>query len=79
MKANIAPLKESNKHLTITNGDRIKTTETIELLLNKLPIAARRAYQIPDIHNNLLAVCELCDTGCDVNFHRTDVTMDYNG
>ena len=78
-KSKVAAVQEINKHLTIPNGYRMKIIETIELLLNKLPIAARRGFRILDIHNNLLAVCELCDAGCEVNFHRTGVTVYYNG
>ena len=78
-KANVLAVQETNKHLTIPNGDGTKATETLIVLLNKLPIAAQRAFRIQDIHNNLLAVCELCNIGCGVNFHPTDVTVDYNG
>ena len=32
--AKVAASQESNKRLTITDGDRMKTTETLELLIN---------------------------------------------
>ena len=75
-KAKLSAAQESNKHLTITNGYGMKTTETLKLFLNKLPIVKKGGFQNPDIHNNLLAVCELWDAGCDVNFHLTGITVD---
>ena len=42
----------------------MKTTETLDLLLDKLPLTARTAHRCPGITNNLLAVSTLCNAGC---------------
>ena len=44
------------------------TTNTLELLLTKLPRAAREAHEAPTITNNLISVSVLCDAGCEVFF-----------
>ena len=53
----------------------METTQTVELLLDKFPKAARKAYRVPHITNNLVAVSELCDAGCTVYFHKHGVEM----
>jgi len=78
-KAGRAKLQELSKILGIPNGGQMKTTETIELLLKKLPPAARKGHRCPGITNNLLAVSELCDAGCSVYFHKHGVEVEYNG
>ena len=55
------------------------TSETLELLLNKLPKKARKAFRCPNIRHNLIAVCELCDAGCIVMFRKHAVEVEYNG
>ena len=55
------------------------TSETLELLLKKLPPKARRAFRCPNIRHKLLAVCELCDAGCIVLFREDAVEVEYNG
>ena len=51
-------------------------TQTVELLLPKLPPAARKAYRVPSISHNLVAVSELCDAGCTVYFHKHENTKE---
>ena len=55
------------------------TTNTLELLLNKLPKAAREAHEAPTITNNLLSVSVLCDAGCEVYFHNHGCEITFNG
>ena len=55
------------------------TTSTLELLLNKLPKAAREAHRAPAITNNLLSVSVLCDAGCQVFFHEHGCEITFNG
>jgi hypothetical protein len=57
----------------------LATTETLQLLLNKLPATARIAHRSPGISNNLLAASELADTGCELFFHHTGCEVTYNG
>ena len=55
------------------------TTKTLELLINKLPKAAREAHRAPTITNNLLSVSVLCDAGCEVFFHFHGCEITFNG
>ena len=55
------------------------TTKTLQLLLNKLPTAAREAHRTPGIVNNLVSVSVLCDAGCEVFFHSTGCEVTFNG
>ena len=55
------------------------TTNTLELLLTKLPKEAREAHEAPTITNNLLSVSVLCDAGCDVWFHMHGCEISFNG
>ena len=57
----------------------METTQTVELLLDKFPKAARKAYRVPHITNNLVAVSELCDAGCTVYFHKHGVEIEFEG
>jgi hypothetical protein len=60
-------------------GGRMFTTKTLQLLLNKLPDAAREAHCAPGIINNLVSVSVLCDAGCEVFFHSTGCEVTFNG
>jgi hypothetical protein len=51
----------------------------VELLLTKLPLAARKAYRVPNIAHNLVAVSELCDAGCSIYFHKHGVEIEFEG
>ena len=53
--------------------------ETLELLLNRLPLKARRAFRVPDIQHNLIACSELIDAGCGVYLHKHGCDMVYEG
>ena len=55
------------------------TTKTLELLINKLPKAAREAHRAPTLTNNLLSVSVLCDAGCEVFFHSHGCEITLNG
>jgi hypothetical protein len=75
----IAAIQEKNKSLGIPNGASMETTQTVELLLPNFPKAARRAFLVPNITHNLVAVSELCDAGCTVFFHKHGVEIEYEG
>ena len=45
------------------------STNTVNLLLQALPLKARLAHHLPGLTNNLLSVAALCDAGCEVFFH----------
>ena len=36
-------------------------------------------YHVPNICNNLMAVSELCDVGCEVTFDNHSVMVHYSG
>jgi hypothetical protein len=57
----------------------MSTTHTVELLLPKLPLAARKAYRVLTIAHNLVAVSEPCDAGCLVYFHKHRVEIEFEG
>ena len=57
----------------------LATTETLQLLLNKLPASAHIVHRSPGISNNLLAASELADAGCELFFHHTGCEVTYNG
>ena len=78
-EAKEAEVQEPQKILSQPDGAQMETTRTLELLLPKWPKKARRAFRTPKVTNNLVAVCELCDAGCGVYFHRTGVEVDYEG
>ena len=78
-KCTLAKLQELAKQLGIPDGNTMVTTETLQLLLKKLPDAARKAYRVPKIAHNLIAVAALCDAGCEVRFFKHGVTVEYNG
>ena len=70
-------------HQTATKSVKPKgsltTTETLQLLLNKLPSPAHMAHRSPGISNNLLAASKLADAGCELFFHITGCEVTYNG
>eukprot|EP00804_Cyclotella_cryptica_P022689 CCRYP_012483-RA/>CCRYP_012483-RA protein AED:0.32 eAED:0.32 QI:0/0/0/1/0/0/3/0/684 len=76
--AHRAPSQTSAKIVTQPNGTLL-TTETLLLFLNKLPANAQIAHRSPGISNNLLAVSELVDAGCELFFHSTGCEVTYNG
>ena len=58
---------------------RLMSTETLDMLLNKLPRKARQAFRIPDIQHNLIACAELIDAGCSVYLHKRWCEIEYEG
>eukprot|EP01082_Thalassiosira_pseudonana_P011880 g10662.t1 g10662 contig4:2284681-2286983(+) len=60
-------------------GDRLFTTETLLLLLNKVPLEAREAHRAPGITNNLISASALADAGCELFFHQTGCEVSLNG
>ena len=57
----------------------IHTTQTLELLLRKLPPKARRAFRVNDAPHNLIAVAELVDADCSVHLHKWGCEIDFEG
>jgi hypothetical protein len=82
--ANGAPSERANKQLNPKSviqpkGDRLLTTETLLLLLNKVPLEAREAHRATGITNNLLSASALADAGCEIFFHKTGCDVSLNG
>eukprot|EP00957_Ditylum_brightwellii_P169250 12881864-Ditylum_brightwellii.AAC.1 len=51
------------------------TSETLNLCLSKLPPEARKGHMLKKLLHNLVAVTELCDTGCRVMFDPTSIVV----
>lgn len=82
--ANGAPSDRANMQLTPKSvmqpkGERLLTTETLLLHLNKLPLQAREAHRAPGITNNLISASALADAGCEIFFHKTGCEVSLNG
>jgi hypothetical protein len=60
-------------------GDRLLTTEDLQLLLHKLPPAAKTAHRAPGITHNLVSAATLADAGCELFFHKTGCEISLNG
>ena len=76
--ANTAAFQLPTKRMFQPAGTSFFTTGTLELLLSKLPKAAREAHRAP-VTNNLVSVSVLCDAGCEVLFHPAGCDITYNG
>ena len=76
---NISEEQETNKILGTPNKAAIVTTETLELMLKKLPKAARKAFRVPDIPHDLIADCELSDAGCGVHMYKHSAEIEFEG
>jgi hypothetical protein len=62
------------------NGTSIQSSHTSDLLLTDLPPQARKAHILPGlVHNSLIYVGQLCDSGCDVTFTKERVTVMKDG
>jgi hypothetical protein len=62
------------------NGTTIQSSRTCNLLLTDLPPQARQARILPGlVHNSLISVGQLCDSGCSVTFTQDQVTVSKNG
>jgi hypothetical protein len=67
-------------YVNMPNGTTIQSSQTSELLLSVLPPQARRAHILPGlVHNSLISVGQLCDSGCDVIFTRDKVEVNNDG
>ena len=44
----------------------MSTTETLQMLISKLPSDAREAHRTPGLLNNLIAASKLVDAGCEL-------------
>ena len=75
----VSEKQEPNFSLNTPSHVRIFTTKTLELTLNKLPQAARKAFRVDDIPHNLVAVCTLVDAGCSVHVYGWGFEIIYNG
>jgi hypothetical protein len=73
----------ATNHASITiiqpGGDRMQSTHSVDLLLQKLPPNARMAHSLPGLTNNLLSIAILCDARCKVFFHATGCEVTLNG
>jgi hypothetical protein len=56
----------------------MRTTHTMDLLLQKLPPDARMAHHLPELVNNLFSVAVLSNAGCKVYFHSTGCKVSLN-
>jgi hypothetical protein len=60
-------------------GTSMRTTHTMDLLLQKLPPNACMAHRLPGLINNPPSVAVLCNAGCKVYFHSTGCKVTPNG
>jgi hypothetical protein len=61
------------------NGTTIKSSHTFNLFLPGLSPQARHAHILPGlVHNSLITVGKLCDSGCTVTFTHDQVTITKN-
>jgi hypothetical protein len=58
------------------NGTSIQSSNTCDLLLTDLPPQARKSHVLPGlVHNLLIYVGKLCDSGCGVTFKKEKVSV----
>jgi hypothetical protein len=61
------------------NGTTIQSSHTCNLLLTDLSPQARQTHILPGlVHNSLISVGQLCDSGCSVTFTQEQVTVSRN-
>jgi hypothetical protein len=66
-------------NVNMPNGTTIQSSHTCNLLLTDLPPQARQAHSLPGlVHNSLISVGQLCDSGCSVTFTQDQVTVSKN-
>ncbi|GAX09321.1 hypothetical protein FisN_6Lu323 [Fistulifera solaris] len=62
------------------NGTLMYSTHDAILALPALPLSARRAHIVPNLHTKpLLSIGQLCDAGCRVEFTAHNIHVHYNG
>jgi hypothetical protein len=67
-------------HVNMPNITIIQSSHTSDLLLSALSPEARRAHILPGlVHNSLIFVGKLCDSGCDVTFTQEKVEVNTHG
>ena len=67
-------------HIRLPDGSTIMSTHDGELDIPALPIAARRAHIVPSLNGHpLISIGQLCDSGCDIYFSATSVTVHHKG
>ena len=72
-------IQEKNHTLDTPSKTIIMTTDTLELLLSKLPETERKAFRVPDITHDLIAGGELVDEGCRTYFYTHSAEIEYEG
>ena len=72
-------IQKQNVSLGTPSNKTIMTTETLELLLSKLPEEAREAFRVPDIPHNLISACELVNTGYSIHFNKHGCEIEFEG
>jgi hypothetical protein len=66
-------------NVNIPNGTTIQSSHTCNLLLTDLPPQSQQAHIFPGlVHNSLILVGQLCDSGCSVTFTQDQVTVSKN-
>ena len=75
----ISEEQETNKILGTPNKAAIVTTETLDLILKKLPKAGRKPFRVPDIPHNLTSACELVYSGCGVHMYKHSAEIEFEG
>jgi hypothetical protein len=66
--------------VNMPNGTTIQSSRTCDLLLADLPPQAWKAHILPGlVHNSLISVGQLCDSGCDLTFTQEQVTVSRDG
>ena len=74
-----ARVQQKSKTLDTPSSVPVRTTRTKELLMNKLPEAAKVAFTVPGIPNNILAGAELVDAGCTLYLDKYMAEIDFEG
>ena len=60
----------TKKTLGTPSKSSIVTTETLKLLMKKLPKEARESFRVPDLPHNLIEASELVNAGCDIQLYN---------
>jgi hypothetical protein len=76
-KAPASPNIHTNLGISVIqpNGISMRTTHTMDLLLQKLLPDAHMAHCLCRLVNNLLSIAVLCNAGCKVYFHSRFLSM----
>ena len=74
-----ARVQALNVNLNTPSNIPIQTTETLELPMNKLPEATKKAYRVNEIPHNIMAAAESFYAGCGVHLYKHDAEIEYEG